>query len=531
MNRLSGYVRGVDRDDASSALDPLDRLRCRAVQAWAAIGWISLVGLLIGNAMLGAGVGLPLLVAGSLLNAGPTAMAVLGRYDAEARTMMGSLAAIIPAMLVFLLKGHAWQMDAHMYFFVGMAALVMLADWRPIALATVLTAVHHLALEWLAPEWVFSGTGNIGRVLFHVVAVALQCGALTILTIQLEALFRAQGDALHLSRALTRAAEDGRRRTNEAVEQADAARAIATGERQQREAQAARVAVERRGELVTLANEFERSVTSVVKSIGQATARLEHAAIQLEEVTGEATDEAVEVASSASKAASDITHVASSIRDLSQSIRTIAGAADRQSDLTETASLEARRSVQTVATLEEQAAQIEGFLNDIRKIASKTNMLALNATIEAARAGEAGRCFAVVAGEVKGLSADTRRASDRISGLIAGIREGVVDTGDKLRSVNDAIGQVAAAATGIAAAVDDQRVTSRTVDIGADRAVANADDIECRIKGVAAAAGAASALSAAVRNSTSDLAVSARDLMSSTDLFVSFLQAEEVLAA
>jgi signal transduction histidine kinase len=310
-------------------LNPLDRLRRRAVQAWALIGWTSLVGLLIGNAVLDAGAGVPLLVIGTIITAGPTAMALRGRYDVEVRTLMGSLAAVIPAMLVFLLKGHPWQMDAHMYFFVGMAALVMLADWRPIALATALTAVHHLALEWWAPEFVFTGTGNLGRVIFHVLAVGLQFGALTVLTIQLERLFQSQSAALRRSRELTEVAEDGQRRTEEAMIQARAAEAVAARERQQREEQAARIASERRGELVVLANEFDHSVTSVVKSIGQATERLEHAAVRLEDVTGGATQDAVEAASGASRAARDIAHVSSSIRDLSESIRTPGSASQR----------------------------------------------------------------------------------------------------------------------------------------------------------------------------------------------------------
>ncbi len=517
-------------DPDGGRLNPLDRLRVRAVQAWALVGWVSLALLLIGNAVLGAGQAIALLVVGGIVNVGPTMVALRGRCDIQARTLMGSLAAVIPAMLVFLLKGHPWQMDAHMYFFVGMAALVMLADWRPIALATALTAVHHLSLEWWAPELVFTGTGNLGRVLFHVVAVGLQFGALTVLTVQLERLFQSQDAALRRSRDLAEAAEDGQRRTEQALHQVRAAEAVAARERSQRQDQAARVAAERRGELVTLANEFDHSVTSVVKSIAQATERLEQAAVRLEDVTSGATEDAVEAASGAGRAARDIAQVASSIRDLSESIRTISIAADQQSALTVVASTEAQRSVQTVAMLEDHAVQIEGFLDGIRELASKTNLLALNATIEAARAGDAGRGFAVVAGEVKMLSADTKRASDRISTLLAGIRAGVADTGAKLRSVNAAIGQVSVAASGIATAVGEQRFTALEVDAGTARAVDVADEIGTRIDGVAKAAGSAASLSASVRGSASELAKSARNLRSSTDLFVSFLQSDEAAA-
>ena len=472
---------------------------------------------------------LPLLVVGCLLNIAPTYVALCGRYDAEARALMGTLAASIPAMLVFLLKGRAWQMDAHMYFFVGMAALAVLADWRPIAVATGLTAIHHFSLEWVAPAWVFAGAGNMGRVFFHVLAVGLECAALSILTIQLERLFASQHDALQRARQLTEVAEGERRKAERAAQQAGAAEADATRERQRRREQTELVAADRRGQLVTLVSKFEYSVSSTVRSIAQATESLEHAAAQLEAFTGATTCEADDVAAGAIAATLEITQVASSIRDLSQSIHTVGVAADRQATLTERASEEARCGVQTAAMLEDQAFSIESFLDTIRDIASKTNLLALNATIEAARAGEAGRGFGVVAAEVKSLSSETKRASDQISSLIGGIRKGVAETSAKLRNVSGAIGEVSAAASGIAETVDQQRSTARDVDDRANRVARSADAVESRMASVAKAAGTASSLSADVRGSASDLASSARDLRTSTDQFVSFLKAEPEL--
>lgn len=59
--------------------------------------------------------------------------------------------------------------------------------------------------------------------------------------------------------------------------------------------------------------------------------------------------------------------------------------------------------------------QVRRSSEDIAEIADTTNILALNATIEAMRAGDAGKTFAVVAGEVKSLANDTRRATKEIA--------------------------------------------------------------------------------------------------------------------
>jgi methyl-accepting chemotaxis protein len=69
------------------------------------------------------------------------------------------------------------------------------------------------------------------------------------------------------------------------------------------------------------------------------------------------------------------------------------------------------------------SSQIGQLANNIRGVASRTNLLALNASIEAARSGSSGRGFGVVAQEVKGLSDETTNSSLGIEKITSKMKE------------------------------------------------------------------------------------------------------------
>lgn len=524
----------------ATATDPgggLAALRRRGLILVAGAGWASLIAILLVALSMGQPL-LPIAILGAAVNVLPTLSALAGRSDATARLLAGTLSAVMPALLVYALAGHGWQMDAHMYFFVALALLTVLCDWRPILLASGLIAVHHLALEWLAPDWVFNGSGNLGRVVLHALAVVLQFAVLGYVTTQLARLVAAQDRAVSESGRLVAAAEaEAERAEREALRaegalaQARRAEALAETARTERREAERRHADERRRELLAFAGDFEASVAGIAVSIEDAAQGLEASAATLDAMFGAAGREAGMVAGNAADAAGEIRRVVGAISTLGQSIGSIAAAAEQQRELTGIGRTKSAQSSATIAALSQRAEQIGAFIDEIRGIAAKTNLLALNATIEAARAGDAGRGFAVVAGEVKGLAAETERASGRIVDILNDVRGSARASGVDAELVCDVVGEVSDAAAGIAAEAAEQRSLASAIETSVTRAAGNADLIEQRIEGLAQRVGTAGTLATDLRNSTAALSISAHALRDSAERFVLHLRDEPLAVA
>ncbi|HTC20856.1 MAG TPA: methyl-accepting chemotaxis protein, partial [bacterium] len=106
-----------------------------------------------------------------------------------------------------------------------------------------------------------------------------------------------------------------------------------------------------------------------------------------------------------------------------------------------------KEQVETIAenimALAEQAQAIGEIIATVNDMAEQTNLLALNASIEASRAGEHGKGFSVVAGEVKVLADQSKKATAQVRQILGEIQKAtnaaVVVTEEGTKSVNAAI--------------------------------------------------------------------------------------------
>ena len=123
----------------------------------------------------------------------------------------------------------------------------------------------------------------------------------------------------------------------------------------------------------------------------------------------------------------EITQVEQLAKENEKSAKTSTQAVNNINTSLDTISENASSVAQVIAALNKDSKNITVALSTITSIADQTNLLALNATIEAARAGEQGRGFAVVADEVKALSARTKDTADEITSILSSFSQRVND--------------------------------------------------------------------------------------------------------
>lgn len=152
-------------------------------------------------------------------------------------------------------------------------------------------------------------------------------------------------------------------------------------------------------------------------------------------------------------------------RNVGESVeRSVAvGKAGRRAVEETVAAMEAvKEQVESIAanilSLAEQAQAIGEIIVTVNDVAEQTNLLALNAAIEASRAGEHGKGFSVVAGEVKALAEQSKKATSQVRTILGEIQKAtnaaVLSTEQGTKQVNVATKVVAQAGDTIASLSD-----------------------------------------------------------------------------
>jgi methyl-accepting chemotaxis protein len=242
-------------------------------------------------------------------------------------------------------------------------------------------------------------------------------------------------------------------------------------------------------------------LNSNASRLGETSTSLSTTAGDLASGAEQTTSQSATVAAAAEQMSANMRQMASASEEMSTNVRSVAAAtsqmtatiteiaknAEQSASVANQAARLAEISNEKVASLGNAADEIGKVIEVIQDIAEQTNLLALNATIEAARAGEAGKGFAVVATEVKELAKQTAAATDDIRRRIEGIQGSTGEAVDAIREITAVINNVNEVSRTIAAAVEEQSITTKEISETVTQTSTAADTVAQGISESAAA--------------------------------------------
>ncbi len=212
-----------------------------------------------------------------------------------------------------------------------------------------------------------------------------------------------------------------------------------------------------------LLGEFADGIAGIVDQVSTAAQQLRGTAEDMAEFSDDARGRTDVVSEASEEATQRVKTAVSAAEALTVSIHKISEEAQSSAHLAGTAVSQSSETLETVGELVHAAQAIGEVVELITDIAEQTNLLALNATIEAARAGDAGRGFAIVASEVKTLSAQTAKATDEIRAQIDNIQTRTGQASGAIESISKTILNLENGIKTIAEAVAEQNADTQDI--------------------------------------------------------------------
>ncbi|GGP26070.1 methyl-accepting chemotaxis protein [Silvimonas amylolytica] len=314
--------------------------------------------------------------------------------------------------------------EAHFGVFVVLGLLLAYFDWRPIVVAAVVIAVHHLALNFSAALGMrlvlFQEGPSFSRVLIHAGYVVAEAGMLSWLAFRIEGALKASA---FMGRFAASAAE-GDLTMSFPPELVEISPMLRSG----------KIMQARMTEALQAVQGTAGTVADVAGSLSNDSARLE-AGVQTQ------VDETAAMADALQQINQGIAQVTRDANDASNAILAaveMASAGELASDGVNEDLNAISQTINGVAehidVLKKSTDEAMAIVDLIKEITEQTNLLALNAAIEAARAGEHGRGFAVVADEVRKLAFKTTEATVSIRDSMNAIAQSMDGTHDAVIS-------------------------------------------------------------------------------------------------
>lgn len=205
--------------------------------------------------------------------------------------------------------------------------------------------------------------------------------------------------------------------------------------------------------LQTVLNRIIAEVRNTLKSVRNASEKIEDGTIQLDRITLETKNESKLISAQVALTNKNVTDTSASIAQVSAEIEEIKSIAAQVSSVSKSLSEKSQNTFESakngtkklseIGQIVDQAKskagntkQIASLLVDetkragtviatIASISEQTNLLALNAAIEAARAGQSGKGFSVVADEIRKLAEETKRATNNVESILSQMEKGI----------------------------------------------------------------------------------------------------------